>query len=77
MRVDGFRPVDEFKENMDRWIERFKSSETSEGQPEVIIPGEPEARIYDERVQAGLPLIDAVYNDLKVLCEELGVDFTI
>ena len=77
MRVDGFRPIEEFKENMDRWIERFKSSETSEGQPEVIIPGEPEARIYDERIKAGIPIIDAVYHDLKVLCDELGVDFTI
>src|ERR1700709_1109606 len=26
MRVDGFRPVNEFKDHLDNWIERFKSA---------------------------------------------------
>ncbi|MBO6518350.1 MAG: Ldh family oxidoreductase [Bacteroidia bacterium] len=77
MRVDGFRPVDEFKSNMDQWIDRFKSAETIEGQKEVVIPGEPETALFLKRKKEGIPLIDAVYNDLKSLCAELDVAFTI
>ncbi|MBI1306149.1 MAG: Ldh family oxidoreductase [Bacteroidetes bacterium] len=73
MRVDGFRPLEEFQKNMDQWIRRFKAAETVPGQPEVIIPGEPEARLEKERVVTGIPLIDAVYNDLESLCTEFQI----
>ena len=74
MRVDGFRPVDEFKFHLDNWIERFKSAKTISNDQEVIIPGEPEfaAEIY--RQQNGIPLIDAVIIDLYKLAEKLGVE---
>src|SRR5581483_2647347 len=38
MRVDGFRPVDEFKANMDNWISRFKSATPISPDQKVIIP---------------------------------------
>ena len=62
---------------MDQWIDRFKSSETIEGQSEVIIPGEPEAKIHLDRLASGIPLIDAVYQDLQKICSDLEVDFTL
>lgn len=77
MRVDGFRPIEDFKSNMDQWINRFKTSKTIEGQSEVIIPGEPEARMHTERSKNGIPLIQAVYEDLQQVCEELDVAFTL
>ncbi len=77
MRVDGFRPIEEFKSNMDQWIHRFKSSQTIEGQEKVIIPGEPEIEMFKERTSSGIPLIDAVYQDLQTLSNELDVQFTI
>src|SRR5690606_5686294 len=42
MRVDGFRPVDEFKSHLDHWIERFKTAVPAPGEQGVVIPGEPE-----------------------------------
>ncbi|MFT5480342.1 MAG: LDH2 family malate/lactate/ureidoglycolate dehydrogenase [bacterium] len=75
MRVDGFRPIEDFKSNMDQWIERFKSAQTIEGQSEVIIPGEPEAQMHLERNKNGIPLIDAVYEDLKTVCSEMDIAF--
>src|SRR5688572_5424652 len=42
MRVDAFRPADEFKSHMDNWISRFRSAKTVEGEQRVIIPGDPE-----------------------------------
>ncbi|HYK77207.1 MAG TPA: Ldh family oxidoreductase [Daejeonella sp.] len=74
MRVDGFRPVDEFKSHLDNWIERFKSAKTISEDQKVIIPGEPELEAENERKINGIPLIDAVVNDLNVLAEKLGVE---
>ena len=73
MRVDGFRPVDEFKAHLDNWIERFKSSATVDPDNKVIIPGEPEAAAEAERKVSGVPLVDAVVTDLNGLAEKFGI----
>jgi LDH2 family malate/lactate/ureidoglycolate dehydrogenase len=73
MRVDGFRPADEFKEHMDNWIKRFRSAETIPGQDKVIIPGDPERAMEAERSQNGIPLLDKVVEDLKRLADEYEV----
>jgi len=74
MRVDGFRPVEEFKSHMDNWIERFKSSKTIDPDQKVIIPGEPEAEAQADRKINGIPLVDAVVNDLNELAERFGIE---
>lgn len=73
MRVDGFRPVEEFKTHMDNWIARFKLAETVSEDKKVIIPGEPELDAELERKQTGIPLIEAVVEDLNQLAERMGV----
>ncbi len=74
MRVDGFRPVDEFKQNMDRWIERFKAAKPiCEDQP-VVIPGEPELEAEKIRKAEGIPLTEAVVKDLRALGEKMGCE---
>lgn len=74
MRVDGFRPVDEFKAHLDNWIERFKSSATVDPNQKVIIPGEPELEAEADRKVNGIPLVEEVANDLNVLAEKFGVE---
>jgi LDH2 family malate/lactate/ureidoglycolate dehydrogenase len=73
MRVDGFRPVEEFKSHMDNWIERFKSSQTIDPDQKVIIPGEPETEAEADRKINGIPLIDPVVDDLNGLAERFGI----
>jgi LDH2 family malate/lactate/ureidoglycolate dehydrogenase len=73
MRVDGFRPVQEFKDHLDNWIARFKRATTIDPDKKVIIPGEPEYAFEIERKKNGIPLIDAVVNDLNELAAKLGV----
>src|SRR6476469_311051 len=70
MRVDAFRPADEFKAHMDSWIRRFRSAKTAAGFEKVLIPGDPEREMEGERKQAGIPLLQAVVNDLKALGEK-------
>jgi len=73
MRVDGFRPAAEFKADLDNWIERFKSASTVDPNQKVIIPGEPELEAEQDRMQNGIPLVDAVANDLNELAVRFGV----
>ncbi|TDQ08830.1 Ldh family oxidoreductase [Pedobacter metabolipauper] len=73
MRVDGFRPAQEFKDHLDNWIERFKQAKTVDPDKQVIIPGEPEYAFEQERRTAGIPLIDAVVHDLNELADKLGI----
>ncbi|WP_183563394.1 Ldh family oxidoreductase [Mucilaginibacter sp. SP1R1] len=73
MRVDGFRPVDEFKAHLDNWIARFKTSATVDPTQKVIIPGEPELEAETDRTVNGILLVDAVVTDLNALAERFGV----
>jgi len=73
MRVDGFRPVDEFKSHLDNWIERFSNAKTINADQKVIIPGQPEVEAEIDRKLNGIPLIDDVCKDLNELAEKLGI----
>jgi|SRR6185312_10503495 len=73
MRVDGFRPVDEFKTHLDNWIARFKSAATVQPGQQVIIPGEPELTAQADRTRNGIPLIGPVVIDLNTLAEKFGL----
>ncbi len=75
MRVDAFRPADEFKQHMDNWITRFRAAKTVDGQPAVIIPGDPERESEIQRMKKGIPLDPKVIEDLKELGTKLGVNF--
>lgn len=73
MHIDAFRPAKDFKNNMDNWIRRFRTAETIEGFDKVIIPGEPEAAMEKERIQNGIPLLQQVADDLKLLSEKFSI----
>lgn len=72
MRIDAFRPAEEFKQHMDAWIQRFKTAATAEGFESVIIPGEPEREIEKERMKNGIELLDPVINDLQQLAAQFN-----
>jgi len=75
MRIDAFRKKEEFFKHMDNWIERFRDSETIEGEQKVIIPGDPEREIEAIRKKEGFPLLDSVIEDLKKLAVKFNLEF--
>jgi L-2-hydroxycarboxylate dehydrogenase (NAD+) len=75
MRIDAFRPADEFKKHMDNWITRFRNAETVQGQEKVIIPGDPEREMSIKRSKEGIPLNPKVVEDLELLGKRLEVEF--
>lgn len=75
MRIDGFRPADEFKMHMDQWIERFRASETTDEYPKVLIPGDPEREMEAERSVAGIPINEKVVADMQEVGKKFGLKF--
>ncbi|ULQ54820.1 Ldh family oxidoreductase [Flavihumibacter fluvii] len=75
MRIDAFRPAADFKLHMDQWIRRFKSARTVEGVDRVIVPGEPEVELEQDRRLNGIPLLSAVVDDLKLLGDRFSIPF--
>lgn len=73
MRIDAFRPADEFKADMDRWIQRFRSASPVPGQEQVLIPGDPEREMEAERIERGIPLLKPVVEDLTFLSEKFQI----
>ena len=74
MRIDAFRPAEEFRQHMDQWIQRFRSAQPVEGQEQVLIPGDPEREMELERVERGIPLLHSVVEDLKFLGEKFKIE---
>ena len=74
MRIDAFRPASDFKNNMDRWIERFRTAKPAGEHEKVLIPGDPEREMETDRRQHGIPLLHSVVEDLEYLGEIFKVN---
>ncbi len=74
MNVDGFIETTEFKKRMDQWIRRFKNASPVNPEQPVIIHGAPEAHLYKERLESGIPIIDKVCKDLTELATSYSLD---
>lgn len=75
MRVDAFRPAAEFKRDMDDWINGFRTAATLPGHDKVLVPGDPEREMEQDRRETGIPLLTAVVQDLQQLAAKMGVDW--
>jgi L-2-hydroxycarboxylate dehydrogenase (NAD+) len=75
LRVDGFRPMEEFLTTMDDIIQRIKASPKAEGEQRIYIHGEKEFEAAEERMVTGIPLSLKVAADLKTIAEETDVDY--
>lgn len=75
MRVDAFRPADDFKSHMDNWITRFRKAKTVEGIDHLVIPGDPERETENVRRKTGVPLNPKVVEDLTELAATLNLKF--
>jgi LDH2 family malate/lactate/ureidoglycolate dehydrogenase len=75
MRIDAFRPANDFKNHIDNWIDTFKNANRIDKNQHVIIPGEPEFLLEKERLASGIPLNEKVINDLQELANKLALEF--
>lgn len=73
MRIDAFRPANEFKAHMDNWITAFRNANAIEGE-KVQIPGDYERLESEKRRIEGINLLPPVEKDLKELAERFGIE---
>ena len=75
LRVDLFRPLEGFKKDMDDLIRRLKISPKAEGQERIYIHGEKEFDLEQKYRQEGIPLHFKVFEDLRAIAGEVGLEF--
>jgi len=62
-----------FRDHLDRQVARLKAVPRAAGTAEILLPGEKEHRLADDRRRNGIPLDDVVWADLGKLAAELKV----
>jgi len=75
IRIDAFRPSQEFKRDMDRLIAELKSTPTIPGQERVYVAGEIECETAQERAEHGIPLHESVLKGLRGVSDLVGVPY--
>lgn len=68
-----FISADQFSDSVESLVKQLKSVPVAEAGTEVVLPGEPEWRMADERVAHGIPLSDELAAQLASLAARLGV----
>ena len=63
--IEWFMPLEEFCQRMDDFTDMMKSRALRPGFTEVLIPGEQEARRVARKTVVGIPLENAVLDDLR------------
>lgn len=74
-RLDAFRPPEEFKADMDRFIRELKGGKLAEGASRIYVHGEKEFEKAEHRAEHGIPLGAKVEASLKQIAAELGVEY--
>jgi LDH2 family malate/lactate/ureidoglycolate dehydrogenase len=75
LRIDAFRPVGEFKSDMDRLIRELKATRPIAGQERVYVAGELEFETAKDRTAHGIPLLVSVVEGLRDVGEQLGITY--
>lgn len=75
LRIDGFRPANEFKNAVDEMIREYRALPKAAGVDRIYLPGEIEQEIEKRRRSEGIPLHPAIIASLKGLAKELGIEY--
>ncbi len=75
IRADLFMSLDQFKQRMDTMIDRFKQFPSAQGVDEIFMPGEPEEKAEENRLETGIPVSSEIVDMLRQEAEEEDVPF--
>jgi uncharacterized oxidoreductase len=70
---EAFIGLEEFTKNTDALLKQVHEWPALAGE-RVMVPGEPEKETKERRLKEGIELPDTTWNEILVLCEELGID---
>lgn len=73
LQINAFIDVDEFKNQLDDWIDTLRATRPRPGFDAVLVPGDPERHAEAERSAHGVPLVPAVVAELRDIAERTGI----
>lgn len=73
LRVDAFRPLEEFRCEMDEFLRALKATPPAPGHERVLVAGQPEWEEQERRKVRGIPLHREVVQWFRETCAEMGV----
>ncbi len=71
--IRRFLPLDDFNDRIGKLVSMMKSSAPGSGFDEVLVPGEPEKRIEQQRLSEGIPIAEGNWQDLVEAAARLRV----
>ena len=74
INIGAFRPIDEFKKEMDDLLRAVKNSKVAPGFKEILLPGEPERRNKEERRVKGVNVPQRTWDELVETGKKVNVD---
>ena len=74
MRVDAFRPVSEFKAEMDALIRALRESPKAVGEERIYVAGEKEFELEEHYRRHGIPLFSKVADNIRQIAREVGME---
>jgi L-2-hydroxycarboxylate dehydrogenase (NAD+) len=75
INIEAFRPIIDFKKQIDSMIELLKGSPKAEGHDRIYIAGEKEFETAKFNETHGVPIIKKVIENLKKDGQRIGVEF--
>src|SRR5262245_29466469 len=72
--IARFSPVEAFKRNVDAVIREMRNSKRMHGVERIRLPGEQSHATWLERSRLGIPMNDALLNDLQRVATEVSVE---
>ena len=75
MKIEAFIDVEEFKSQIDDYIDTFRATRPQPGSPGVLIPGDPEREAHEVRQTEGIPLVVPVVEELRDISNKTGIEF--
>jgi L-2-hydroxycarboxylate dehydrogenase (NAD+) len=73
MRIDAYIDPAEFGRQVDDYVRTLRATKPAPGTDGPLIPGDPERAAERERRVTGIPLVEAVVQDLERVARETGV----
>lgn len=75
LRIDGFRDVESFKQDMDRLMDELQNAPKEAGQERIYIHGEKEFENAERYTREGVPLLESTVASLHEAAKQAGITF--
>jgi LDH2 family malate/lactate/ureidoglycolate dehydrogenase len=75
MKIEAFIDAEEFRRQVDDWINTIRATRPAQGTVGVLVPGDPEREAAAVRRVDGIPLLNSVVEELRYVAARTSVPF--